>query len=309
MFLNVLQPGRTVRLAVIMCGAIVAALLGLLERSEQGGHPIALAVVNGLAVGLDQVVGRTKATPGQALTDAGLQVVLDRALRSEVIFQRAAELRLVRNDAVLRGRLMQLARELAKSAAQDEDISEQSLLAYYETRKAGLSSQVKVRFDEIFIPDLGSDEWPEDLRIAQIQLLQGERFEDVQQALGEQAPFDWGDGFTPRRALVSEYGEAVAQALSVVPVGEVSEPVQGNAGFHIVRVKARQDATPLPFLEVQDRLERELRQTMESESATQWVDKLLEEAEIWVAPDAVERMRRYFEPMLGNSSVDSTEVP
>ena len=81
----------------------------------------------------------------------------------------------------------------------------------------------------------------------------GERFEDVAAALSDD---------TASRASGGDLGEVapgsipepLERALNALADNEVSEPVRGPNGWHVMRVTSRRAAAPPPFEEVRDRL-------------------------------------------------------
>ena len=61
------------------------------------------------------------------------------------------------------------------------------------------------------------------------------------------------------------YGIAkVNQALESLPIGKISDVIEGPDGFHIVRVESRRPAGPASFEEVQDQIRPELMEAFRS---------------------------------------------
>lgn len=83
-------------------------------------------------------------------------------------------------------------------------------------------------------------------------------------------------------------GQMVASFESVAfeqPVGEVSEPVETDFGYHLILVEERNPSRTVPFEEVEDRIRNALIQQQQQEANQQFVQKLSEEAEIEILVD------------------------
>ena len=81
----------------------------------------------------------------------------------------------------------------------------------------------------------------------------GERFEDVAAAVSDDAA-SRGSGGDLGEVAPGTIPEALERTLSGLADGEVSDPIRGPNGWHVMRVVSRRAATPPPFEEVRDRL-------------------------------------------------------
>ncbi len=81
----------------------------------------------------------------------------------------------------------------------------------------------------------------------------GERFEDVAAAVSDDAASRASGGDLGEVAPGS-IPEALERSLNALADNELSEPVRGPNGWHVMRVTSRRAATPPPFEEVRDRL-------------------------------------------------------
>jgi len=81
----------------------------------------------------------------------------------------------------------------------------------------------------------------------------GERFEDVAAAVSEDAS-SRGAGGDLGEVSPGTVPEALERTLNALADNEVSEPIRGPNGWHVMRVTSRRVATPPPFEEVRDRL-------------------------------------------------------
>ncbi|MCB1926945.1 MAG: peptidyl-prolyl cis-trans isomerase [Rhodocyclaceae bacterium] len=88
--------------------------------------------------------------------------------------------------------------------------------------------------------------------------LGGESFADLAKEFSEDpgSAAKGGDlGFVPRGKTVKPFEDA---AFALKDVGELSEVVESQFGFHLIRLEARRSAGIVPFAEAKDGLQREL---------------------------------------------------
>jgi peptidyl-prolyl cis-trans isomerase SurA len=81
----------------------------------------------------------------------------------------------------------------------------------------------------------------------------GERFEDVAVAVSEDSA-SRGAGGDLGEIAPGTIPESLEQTLNALADGEVSDPILGPNGWHVMRVVSRRSATPPPFEQVRERL-------------------------------------------------------
>ena len=157
----------------------------------------------------------------------------------------------------------------------DVAVSAQDIEAVYQRDKdTRFVTPERVRARHILLsldPD-ASEEEKTVVRMAAIALLEqvrdGADFAALAQEHSDDTPTGakGGDlGFFSRGAMVKPFEDA-AFSLSV---GEVSEPVETQLGFHIIQLEDRQPAQPRPFDEVRDEIRQELTTRHSQERARQ----------------------------------------
>ena len=280
--------GDRFRIPLMMTLSIAAIAYGLVERDAPA--PDVVVVVNGTPLTAEAVLDAVPGEPPSPVTPGWLDAALERAVVDELIFQRVHELGLVRRDAVLRGRVMQILREVAEEQAALEPVSEAQVRALYLEDPTRFRTAAVVRFDEIYIQEAGAVV-PERLEQARAQVLAGASFDAVRKAVSDPPPFAFGEGGTPLHLVRRRYGKAVAQAVLQTPVGGISEAIRGPSGFHVVRVLARDDPGPRVFEEVRDQLEARLRERRRQLAVLNWTQRLREEAEAERSPNALETLQ------------------
>ena len=281
------------RIPVIMVLAILAIAYGLLER--ESASPDVVVVVNGQPLTARAVLDTVPGEPPDPVTSRWIEAALERAIVDELLFQRVNELGLVRRDAVLRGRVLQILREVAEEEAALAPVTEAQLRAAYDKDPTRFSTSAEVRFEEIYIQETGSVV-PERLAQARARVLAGADFDAVRKEVGDPPPFAFPEGGTSIHVVRRRYGEAVAQALLTIPVETLSAPTRGPSGFHVLRVLSRDDARPRPFVQVRAQLEAELREQRRRLAVVHWTQRLREEARVERAPGARDTLRKAVGP-------------
>ncbi|MEM7675059.1 MAG: peptidylprolyl isomerase [Myxococcota bacterium] len=271
------------RIPLIMLLSIVSIAYGLIERDVPA--PDVVAVVNGQPVTTQAVLDSVPGDPPAIVTRRWMDAALERAVVDELLFQQVHELGLVRRDAVLRGRVLQILREVAEEEAAMAPVTDAQLRDLYAEDPTRFTTSAVVRFEEIYVQESGAVV-PERLVAARARVVGGAAFSAVRQKVGDPPPFAFPTDGTPIHVIRRRYGEAVARALLTTPVDTLSAPVRGPSGFHVVRVLARDDARPRPFEEVRSQLEADLRAQHRRLAVVRWIQQLREEAQVEHAPNA-----------------------
>ncbi|MGH2753552.1 MAG: peptidylprolyl isomerase [Actinomycetota bacterium] len=110
------------------------------------------------------------------------------------------------------------------------------------------------------------------------------RVEDLFAELAEERSTDrqsakqGGDlGYTRPGQFVAEFEDAVAE----LEEGEISQPVESEFGFHVIRLI---DRRAVPFEEVRDELDQEISGTAEDEAWQAWLEDAYRDADVRVNP-------------------------
>lgn len=240
----------------------------------------AIATVNGVPI-TPQMLEASRgevggAIPAQVPPEQREQFVLDFLIDSELIAQDAAaqgldqsESYLARLDQLKKRALMEeaLAANLA-TAVTDEDVR-----AFYDRQLESTPAQEEVRARHILV------ETEEEARAVMERLEAGEDFV----ALADELTIDpsgkgqGGDlGYFGRGRMVPSFEEA---AFSLEP-GDVSDPVQSQFGYHVIKSEDRREIAPPAF----EQVEGQIREMLGRQAQTAYVTRLRENAEI-VRPD------------------------
>ena len=88
-------------------------------------------------------------------------------------------------------------------------------------------------------------------------------------------------GFFQRGRMVPEFEKA---AFSLEP-GKVSDIVQSNFGFHIIKVEDRKEPAIRPYEEIKEQLKKKLEVDEKKKAVDQYVEKMAKEAGVEIVFD------------------------
>lgn len=165
-----------------------------------------------------------------------------------------------------------------------QEIGEEELQAFYDDNPQYFTRQEQVRARHILIDtqELETDEELADARRRaeeiRAELVAGADFVDtaIEKSEGPSAPNGGDLGLFGRGQMVAPFEEA---AFSL-DVGEISDLVETQFGYHIILVEEKVDAGQTPLDDVAGDIESFLRQSKASEAAVALIDDLRAEATI-----------------------------
>ncbi len=132
----------------------------------------------------------------------------------------------------------------------NESISDDDMRAAYEEMVANQEPQEQLRARHILLASL------EDAQGVKAELDAGANFEDMarEKSTGPSGPNGGDLGFFSRGQMVSEFEDAVF----AMEIGEVSDPVQTQFGWHIIRLEERRLSEPPAFEQVAGQIRQQL---------------------------------------------------
>jgi parvulin-like peptidyl-prolyl isomerase len=161
-------------------------------------------------------------------------------------------------------------------------VTRREMLDYYRQHRDQFQRTPDVRWREILVSVARHGSREAALRkaheLAQ-RLRRGEDFATIARAESDGATAEQGGAWrwTPKDSYAVE---AVDEALFELPVGQLSDPIEGPQGWHIILVEERRDGGVIPFEEAQEELERRLRARKTEELLNALVRRLRQEAHI-----------------------------
>ncbi len=149
------------------------------------------------------------------------------------------------------------------------EVEDKEVKEYFESNKAKFSSPAKADTSHILV------ETEEECQEIHAKISNNEiSFEEAAQAHSKCPSKDNGGklGSYPKGQMVPEY-DAVAFNLKKE---EISNPVKTQFGYHIIRLKEKQDATEVKFEDVKQQAKNQLLSTKQRETYTNKVNEMRE---------------------------------
>ncbi|MFW5986010.1 MAG: peptidylprolyl isomerase [Halanaerobiales bacterium] len=163
--------------------------------------------------------------------------------------------------------------KLQEEVVGDITVSEEEVKLYYEDNQDEYEHDEQVQASHILV------ETEEEAGEVLDKLNNGESFGDlVENYSTDTGTVDEGGdlGFLSKGQMVPEF-EEVAFSLEI---GEVSEPVESQYGYHIIKVTDKKEAGVTPLEDVKDEIEERILNDRRNEDWSDFRDSLREEAEI-----------------------------
>jgi hypothetical protein len=186
---------------------------------------------------------------------------------------------------------------LRQMAPKSKPVTHEELLAYYQAHSAEYDFPAQVKWEELFIQfsrmngdritawqaitAMGNEVWQ---HVEQNPDVRGQVFTEIAKAkshgitAGNGGFRDW----TTRGALSSA---DIDSALFSLEIGQMSEVIESDLGFHIVRVLERHEAGRKPFTEVQADITKILQNEEKKEMIGVELKKLRDKSRIWTVFD------------------------
>jgi peptidyl-prolyl cis-trans isomerase C len=163
-------------------------------------------------------------------------------------------------------------------------VSDEEVQKYYEEQKEQFKEPEQVQASHILIL-VAQDATQEDKDVARKKIeevlvlaKEGKDFAELAKEYSEGPSKDKGGdlGFFPKGAMVKPFEEA-AFAMNE---GDISDIVETQFGYHIIKLTGKKAERNVPFEEVKDRLKQGMLQQKTNSEAMAWIEGLKSEATI-----------------------------
>jgi peptidyl-prolyl cis-trans isomerase C len=162
-------------------------------------------------------------------------------------------------------------------------LTEEELRSYYAAHEADFTVPEQVRAAQIVVKGM------DDARRVQAQLKSGKKFADLARkySLSADAKVGGDLGFFPRGQMPPAFDQVVFS----LGVGQVSDVVETEYGYHLFRVLERKAGRKLEFVDVREQVEARLLEQRRSEAQTKYEQELRARAQVWVNEATLQAIR------------------
>lgn len=213
---------------------------------------------------------------GKYLTEDGKEKITIELINQELLYNDALENGLDKEENFA-NQMEMMKESYLKQYAMEKiynsvEVSGEDIRKYYEENKDSFSVPLKVKAHHILLDS------KEEALDAIKRLNDGEDFSDLAKELS-QCPSSQKGGnlgtFEPNQMV-----EPFAEAVNTMEVGDISQPVQSDFGFHVISLDEKLPARELAFEEVEDSLSAQFKILKQQESYLKKVDSLKDKYKI-----------------------------
>jgi len=248
------------------------------------GEPISAAAFRRFA----DAVAAERGTPG--LAPAERRRLLERMIDEELLLQRGLALGLARHEPTARRAIVSAVIAALAAEAEAEEPDAETLRAFYAENQERFVHTPRLEVDAAFVAANGGPAEAARERAARIarRLRSGEPFAEVSRELGDPPTAPLPRGPLPVETLRRYVGPTAARTAERLDVGEVSDPVRGAGGYHVLALRARRPGRAPPFEAVREQVRAEYLRSLGEGALRRTLAELREDAEIAVDTESVE---------------------
>ncbi len=286
------RDDRTARLLLVLGAAVGIALaaVGIVRSgsSETSIPADAIAVVNGRPLSREafaRFVAAVAAERKMLTLDAPVRRrLLERMIDEELLLQRGIELGLSRFEPTARRVIVSALIASVTADAEIEEPDEAALRRFHAEHPGWFTRSERLSLEVGFV---GARDRPDPLarRIAgeiARRVRAGEDFERVRAERADAPVAELPGGALPIETVRRYLGPTAARTALELEVGEVSEPVRGSAGYHVLRLRDRVAGEVARFEEVRAQVRAELLRRRGEDALGDYLEDLRASAEIRV---------------------------
>lgn len=277
-----------------MAVGLAMMVLGLREHdleAVEARPDDALVKVGDVTLGVEDVVRHLPArAAGKAPSPKELGALLEKVVLEEIIYQQAVDRGMVRQDLVVRRRIIQEVRAMVAGEVQASEPSEAVIEAWFNDHRDAFRGPPRYAVSQIFLPyQRGVDRTPEVVALHR-RLLDGEPFDALASEVSVAAPTDLSEELSEIARIGQAYGPGFTRAVRATAPGATSPPVRTAHGHHLLRVDRREPGLVPAFEEVRDSVKGRYLRRASRDALDSYLRRVREEADVWLAPDAIERL-------------------
>lgn len=218
----------------------------------------------------------------------GKEKFLDELIKKELLYQEALKKGLDKNAEYLRKvedfkKITLIGQLLEKEIESKAKVSDQDVKDYYEKHKEDFASVSQIRASHILVKT------EEEAKKVLGRLKKGEDFAKIakKSSIDPGSAKNGGDlGFFSSGQMVPEFEAAAAK----LKVGEISEPVKTQFGYHIIKVTDKKLGKPVEFEKVKNLISQHLSAEKQKEVFDSYIEELKKTYKVEINKEAVSKL-------------------
>ena len=274
------------RIIIILAVLAFAVSYVNAEEKEVESEKV-LADVNGVKITLNDFQEEVASLPQnyQQAINANKRKFLDELILKKLLYQEAVKKEFDKDEKVLNAiedfKIRVMSQRVLEEVLESVSVSEDELKKYYEEKKDDYKTKEQVSAAHILIRVKESDDDKAALEKAESILKDIKGGKDFSELAKENSDCPSGTkggelGYFSRGQMVPEFEETAFK----LKVGEVSEIVKTNFGYHIIKVLDKKEAKQKEFDEVKEEIERQLLAEKQKKALIDYTETLKGKAKI-----------------------------
>ncbi len=207
---------------------------------------------------IDRLITSYQRTWNEAPDTTALHRLINEEIKSSIYYNEGLRLNLDHNDEIIRRRLVQKYEFLMEDLIGGQDPSEKDLKVFYEDNKDLYKSLIEFSFHHYyFSPDQLEDP----------QEAANEYYKKVMQE-GHKTSIDEANTFFIPSPLINkdvptlwqEFGKNFGDTVGTINQLGWQKPIRSGYGWHVIYIDAINDAKPMPYETVKDKVKTDFKQ-------------------------------------------------
>lgn len=260
-----------VSIAILVCGVVIGAGVAVTQivvtPDSAGLSEKMVARVNGQPIykrDLERALRAVATDRRQGVLAASDRTrILDRLIDQELLIQSGVDLGLHMKDSRVRNDIATAMIEFVAARGESEDVpSDEVLEAFWAENQVLFQQPARYRIEHAFFKGTTA----ESRNRAEQARLRSPLEGDPYWLSPDDAPL-------PLKSIRQRLGASAATALASLEIGQTSEPIETDSGYHVVRLVERTGGAVYPYEDVQE----EVRSAYERQAGERALRRFLEE--------------------------------
>lgn len=252
----------------VLIGAAVFAAYAVFGDGDDTETRDRIVVTEGRLQQLAQIFAKTWQRPP---TPRELRGLVDAYIKEEVYYREAVKLGLDQDDTLVRRRMQQKMEFLSEPDEAVLGADDAALQTYLDDNEEAYRVDSRVAFEQVFIKP-GPSRVEADARAHEVRAALKEGGDPGQ--LGDPTLLPKTMPLSALRTIRRDFGDAFADAVSDVRVGQWTGPIRSPFGWHLVRVTDRSEGYDPKLTDVRDAVLRDWRDLKRQEHQAEAYDRL-----------------------------------